>query len=42
MDVLSCPGSTDWPGVQPAMLAGVTKQSDQFAPLCLLDPIKVE
>ena len=36
------PGRHGPAGMQPAALAGATKQSDQFAPLCLLDPIKVE
>jgi hypothetical protein len=36
------PGQHGLAGIPPATLAGATKQSDQFAPLCLLDPIKVE
>jgi hypothetical protein len=42
VDVLYRPGQHGLAGIQPATLAGATKQTDQFAPLCLLDPIKVE
>jgi len=41
VDVLYCPGSTDWPEYrQPCWRRHEAKH--QFAPLCLLDPIKVE